>query len=157
MNPPWTLHYVFAWSSSLRSGPRIGARVSEKLGETESAFTSVKAGALMSRCCPHLQALFIHGKPFYSPQECSSFIPPGVYIPPQACVREALRRFANQITSMEQEHPDSLLIILGDFNRANLSHELHEYRQYIKFPTGDRNTLSHSIKGCLPLSPPCSF
>lgn len=88
-------------------------------------------------CCPHLQALFINTKPFYSPQEFYSFILASVYIPPQACMREALQRLANQITSMEQEHPDSLVIILGDFDRANLNHELHKYRQYIKYPTGD--------------------
>lgn len=85
---------------------------------------------------------------FYSPQECSSFILASVYIPHQACVRETLQRLANQITSMEQQHPDARLIILGDFNRANTSHEQHKYRQYIGRPAGRRNTLSQGIKGC---------
>lgn len=71
----------------------------------------------MSRCCPHLEALFINGEPFYSPRECS-FILASVYMPPQACVREALQRLANQITSMEQEQPDSLLIIQGGFQQS---------------------------------------
>lgn len=75
----------------------------------------------MSRCCPHLQALFIYGKLFYSPQECSSFILAGVYTPPQACVSGALQRLANQITSMEQERPDSLLIILGGILKEQTS------------------------------------
>lgn len=93
-------------------------------------------------CCSHLQALFINGKPFHSPQEFSAFILASVYIPPQACMSEALQRLADQITSMEQEHLDSLLIILVDFNRASLSHKLHKYRQCIKYPTGYRNTVT---------------
>ena len=111
-------------------------------------------------CCPHLQALFINGKPFHSPQEFSSFILASVYIPPQARMSETLQRLTDQITSMEQEHPDSLLIILGDFNRANLSHELPKYRQNIKCPTRDikhTGPLLHSIKRCISLCSPCSF
>lgn len=73
-----------------------------------------------------MESRFIHRR------NVPPFILASVYIPPQACVSEVLQRLANQITSVEQEHPDSLTIILGDFNRANLSHELHKYRQYIK-------------------------
>ncbi len=32
----------------------------------------------------------------------------------------ALQKLADQITDTEQQHPDSVLIILGDFNKANL-------------------------------------
>lgn len=70
-------------------------------------------------CSPHLETIFI--KPFYSPQEISSFILVGVYIQP---VSEALQHLADQMTNVEQQHPDSLLIVLEDFNRANLSHVL---------------------------------
>ncbi len=67
-------------------------------------------------CCPNLEALFIHCKPFYSPREFSSFILPNVYVPPDVCISAALQQLAEQITEMEQRYPDSLLIILGDFN-----------------------------------------
>lgn len=40
------------------------------------------------------------------------------------------------------QDPDSLLIVLGDFNRVNLDHEL-KYRQHIECSTRDRNTLNH--------------
>ncbi|KAI3353757.1 hypothetical protein L3Q82_004989 [Scortum barcoo] len=92
---------------------------------------------------PHLETLFINCKPFYSPREFSSFILVGVYIHPRACVTEALQQLADQIRNVEQQHPDSLLIVLGDFNRANLSHELPNYRQHIKCPTRDTNILDH--------------
>ena len=54
-----------------------------------------------------------------------------------------LQHLADQITDMERKHPDSMLIVLGDFNRANLSCELPRYRQHVKCPTRDKNTLDH--------------
>ncbi len=44
---------------------------------------------------------------------------------------------------MKQQHPDSVLIILGDFNKANLSRELPKYRQHVTCPTRDSNILDH--------------
>lgn len=73
-------------------------------------------------CSPHLETILI--KPFYSAREISSFILVGVYIQPQASVSEALQHLADQMTNVEQQHLDSPLIALGDFNRANLSHVL---------------------------------
>ncbi len=96
---------------------------------------------LKKSCSPHLETLFINCKPFYSQWEFSSFILVGVYIDPQACLSEALQHLTDQITNVEQNHPDSLLIVLGDFNRAKLSHELPKYRQHIKCPTRDANIL----------------
>ena len=43
----------------------------------------------------------------------------------------------------ERKYPDSLLIILGDFNQAKLSRELPKHRQHIKCPTRNKNTLDH--------------
>ncbi len=108
-------------------------------------------------CSPHLETLSINCKPFNSSQGFSSFILVGVYIPPRACVSEALQ---HQITDMEQKHPDSLLVVLGDFNRANLSHELPKYRQHIKCPTRDTNILGHCytvIKNTYRSVPPCLY
>ncbi|XP_043084852.1 uncharacterized protein LOC122331469 [Puntigrus tetrazona] len=76
---------------------------------------------LKKMCCADVEALFINCKPFYSPREFCSFILVCVYIPPQAHVSLALQKLADLITETEQQHPDSVLIILGDFNKANLS------------------------------------
>ncbi len=54
-----------------------------------------------------------------------------------------LVKLADQITDKEHQHPDSVLIILGDFNKANLSRELPKYRQHITCPTRDSNILDH--------------
>ncbi|KAI5085717.1 hypothetical protein C0J45_2273, partial [Silurus meridionalis] len=94
-------------------------------------------------CSPNLESLVINCKPFYSLREFSSFILTGVYIPPQANVNDSLQNLANQISGLEQKHPDSLFIILGDFNRAKLTLELPKYRQPISCPTREKNTLDH--------------
>ena len=98
---------------------------------------------LSKHCCPNLESLFLNCKPFYSPREFSSFILAGVYIPPQADVSEALQTLADQVNSSEQTYPDSLLIIVGDFNQANLKNELPKFRQHINCPTRDNNILDH--------------
>ncbi|KAI2645419.1 putative RNA-directed DNA polymerase from transposon BS [Labeo rohita] len=81
---------------------------------------------LKKMCCSDLEALFID-----------------FYIPPQAHVSLALQKLADQIADMEQKHPDSVLIILGDFNKANLSRELPKYSQHATCPTRDSNILDH--------------
>ncbi len=98
---------------------------------------------LKKMCCSDLKTLFFNCKPFYSPREICSFILVSVYIPPQAHARSDLQKLADLITDTEQQHPDSVLIILGDFNKANLSRELPKYRQHITCPTRDSNILDH--------------
>ncbi len=94
-------------------------------------------------CCSDLETLFINCKPFYSQREFCSFILVSVYIPTHANARSALQKLANQIKDTEQKHPDSVLIILWDFNKANLSCKLPNYRQHITCPTRKGNILDH--------------
>ncbi|KAL0177296.1 hypothetical protein M9458_026190, partial [Cirrhinus mrigala] len=86
---------------------------------------------VLKMCCSDLEALFINCKPFYSPREFCSFILVSVYIPPQAHVNLALQQLADQIADTEQKHPDFVLSILGDFNKANLSREIPKYSHHV--------------------------
>ncbi len=96
---------------------------------------------LKKMCCSDCETFVINGKLFYSPWEICSFILVSVYIPPQAHMSLALQKLTDQITDTEQKHPDSVLIILLDFNKANLSRELPKYRQHITCTTRDSNIL----------------
>ncbi|CAG6022009.1 unnamed protein product, partial [Menidia menidia] len=98
---------------------------------------------IQQHCSLDLETFFINCKPFYSPREFASFILVGVYIPPQANVQDAQRTLADQILRVERTYPDSLVIVLGDFNKGNLTHELPKYRQLIKCPTREENILDH--------------
>ncbi len=108
--------------------------------------------ALKKMCCPDLEVLFMNCKPFYSLREFSLFILVSVYIPLQAHVSLALQKLADQIIDTEQHHPDSVIIILGDFNKANLSRELPKYREHVTCPTKIGSLLHHN-KGCISLCP----
>ena len=44
---------------------------------------------------------------------------------------------------VERIYPDSAVIVLGDFNKANLSRALPKYRQQVKCPTRGERTLDH--------------
>ncbi|XP_053272124.1 uncharacterized protein LOC128430166 isoform X2 [Pleuronectes platessa] len=100
---------------------------------------------ILKSCSPDLETLFITCRPFYSPREFTSFILAGVYIPSKANVREAQRELAEQIQRVKRrrEHKSSTVIVLGDFNKANLSHKLPEYKQLVKCPTRGEKTLDH--------------
>ncbi|XP_061150083.1 uncharacterized protein LOC133163843 [Syngnathus typhle] len=66
-----------------------------------------------------------------------------VYIPPHARASEATQMLADQVTDMEKLLLNSLIIVLGDLNRANLAHELPRYRQHVTYPTTGAQTLDH--------------
>ena len=56
------------------------------------------------------------------------------------------RHYSNWLTRLPDEGKklsDFLIIILGDFNRENLTHELPNDRQQIKCPSRDTSTLDH--------------
>lgn len=57
---------------------------------------------------------------------------------------------------MDQRYIDSLLIILGDFNKANLSHELPKFRQHVTCPTRGFNILDHTTIKNAYHSVPCA-
>ena len=98
---------------------------------------------ILQHCSSDLETFFIHCKPFYSPREFASFILVGVYVPPEGNVQDVQRTLADQIRCVERTNPDSLVIVLGDFNKGNLTHELPKYKQFIKCPTREENTLDH--------------
>ncbi len=96
---------------------------------------------------PNLEALFLNCKPFYSPREFCLFYS-GECVHASRCVREhhTMQQLAEQISETGHRYPDYLLIILGDFNKVNLSREQPKYRQHITCTTRDSNMLDHCLK-----------
>ncbi|KAI3374163.1 hypothetical protein L3Q82_006020 [Scortum barcoo] len=84
-----------------------------------------QADLIVQHCSPDVESFFIKCKPSYSPCEFASFILLCVSIPLQANVQEAQRKLAQQILCVERTKPDSLFIVLGDFEKAHLSHQVH--------------------------------
>ena len=66
----------------------------------------------------------------------------GVYIPNSA--PDAVSTLSAQISTIENAHPDSLIIVLGDFNQTSLTSEMPRFKQQVKCPTHVKNnTLDH--------------
>ncbi|KAK1797517.1 hypothetical protein P4O66_000811 [Electrophorus voltai] len=77
---------------------------------------------LARSCSPNLELLALKFRPFYLPREFTSVIVSTVYIPPQANMDTALWELHEALTQFQVQHRDAALIVLGDFNSANLKH-----------------------------------
>lgn len=78
-----------------------------------------------------------------------------VSLPPQ----EAQSKLADQTLCVERTNPHSAVIVLGDFHKGNLIHEVPKYRDFlIELPTREENTLNGcyaTISSCLSCCPTC--
>ena len=89
-----------------------------------------------------METLVVECKPTYSPREFSSIILVGAYVP--GSVQSAVTTLASQISAIKNSHPNSFVIVLGDFNQTSLNKELPNYKQQVKCPTHEKNnTLDH--------------
>ena len=90
-----------------------------------------------------LETLIINCRPFYSPREFSSVVLVGVYIPPEVNAAKAINQLADQILSMENANPDSVVIVVCNFNHTCLSKALPRYKQHVDCSTRKDKTLDH--------------
>ena len=73
-----------------------------------------------------------------------------VYIPPDANANIALRLLHSSISSQQSKYLDTVFIIAGDFNHADLKAVLPKFHQHVKCATRGANTLDKvysNIKG----------
>ena len=80
-----------------------------------------------------------------------------VYIPPSASAsNNALTDLYEAISKLQNEHPDALFIVAGDFNHVNLKKVLPKFHQNVDFPTRGKNILDcvyTNIKGAYRAEP----
>ena len=94
-------------------------------------------------CSVELETLIINCRPFYSPREFSSVVLVGMYIPPEVNAAKAINQLADQILSVENANPDSVVIVVGNFNHTCLSKALPRYKQHVDCSTHKDKTLDH--------------
>ncbi|KAK1804591.1 hypothetical protein P4O66_020585 [Electrophorus voltai] len=98
---------------------------------------------LACSCSPNMELLALKFRTFYLPREFTSVIINTVYIPPQANMDIALCELHEALTQFQAQHRDAALIVVGDFNSANLKHAVPNLYQHITFPTRGNRTLDH--------------
>ncbi|KAK0145681.1 hypothetical protein N1851_015400 [Merluccius polli] len=97
---------------------------------------------ILSRTCsPELESLTVLCKPFYKPREFSSVIVTTVYIPPSAAAVSATQQLASIIMEVENNNPDALAVVLGDFNHVSMRKALPRYKPQIHIATRKEKTL----------------
>ncbi|KAK1789806.1 hypothetical protein P4O66_015687, partial [Electrophorus voltai] len=79
------------------------------------------ANVVTHSCSPNLELLALKFRSFYLPREFTSVIVNTVYIPPQANTDTALWEL-EALTQFQAQPWDAALIVVGDFNSANLKH-----------------------------------
>ena len=73
-----------------------------------------------SHCSPDLEYLTVKCRPFYLPREFTGVMLTIVYIPLDANASLALGLLHNNISLQQNQHPDAVHIIAGDFNHVDL-------------------------------------
>ena len=73
-----------------------------------------------SHCSPDLEYLTVKCRPFYLPLEFTGVMLTVVYIPLDANASLALGLLHNNISLQQNQHPDAVHIIAGDFNHVDL-------------------------------------
>ncbi|KAK1790955.1 hypothetical protein P4O66_014791 [Electrophorus voltai] len=93
---------------------------------------------LACSCSPNLELLKF--RPFYFLPEFTSHT---VYIPPRANKDTSLCELHESLTQFQVQHQDAALIVVGDFNSANLKRAVPNLYQHVTFPTRGNRTLDH--------------
>ena len=88
-------------------------------------------------CSPEVEYLMISCRPHYLPREYSSIFFVAVYLPPQtdAGTKTALNKLYTAISKQENDHPEAVLIVAGDFNAGKLISVLPNFYQHFKCAT----------------------
>ena len=90
-------------------------------------------------CSPDLELLTVGLRPFYLPREFNQIFVTVVYIPPHANTVTAATKIADIHNELERKSPDSVKLILGDFNNCELDGHMPQFSQYVQLPTrGER-------------------
>lgn len=96
-------------------------------------------------------------RPHYLLREFSHVIVITVYIPPSANAAAACELLHTVVPQLQTQHPHSLLLFSGDFNREPMSSTLPTFSKYMRCLTRDNKMLDllyTNIKNTYTSSPP---
>ena len=88
-----------------------------------------------------IECLTLSIRPFYLPREFTKVFITIVYIPPNANVKNAEQILHNIVIKTENDNPDAIKIVTGDFNSCQFDKCIPVYQQYINFATRDDKLL----------------
>lgn len=132
-------HLVRADRSARESGKKKGGGLVMYVNERwcNVGHISVKE----QRCTKDVELLAVGLRPYYLPREYTQVIAVTVYIPPSADAAAACELIHSEVSRLQTSHPQSLILISGDFNHSSLSTTLPTFYQYVDCCTRDNKIL----------------
>ncbi|XP_076033704.1 uncharacterized protein LOC143020810 [Oratosquilla oratoria] len=91
-------------------------------------------------CNDYIEYLVISHRPFYLPGEFNSVYFTIVYIPPSNDYSEATEKLSNCNNKIDNECPEGIKIVLGDFHGCVFHHTIPNYIQFVKCSTRENST-----------------
>jgi hypothetical protein len=92
-------------------------------------------------CSADIELLTVALRPFYLPREFRQVFVTVIYIHPRADAKRAAVVVWQEMQSQETQCPESIRLVLGDFNHCRLNKVLPQYRQYVNCKTCGEATL----------------
>ncbi|KAI4885552.1 hypothetical protein NFI96_004062 [Prochilodus magdalenae] len=92
-------------------------------------------------CSEATEQLTVKCRQHYLPREFTAVFVIAVYIAPDANANNALKELHDNISSLQNKHPEAFYVVAGDFNHVNLTNILPRFYQHIDIPTRGNNTL----------------
>ena len=92
-------------------------------------------------CDCDLELMVVSLRPFYMPREFSAIHVVVVYMPPDANYNAAVGKLHEHIDMIENHSPDSVNIIVGDFNQCPVRNNLPGYDQFVTCKTRGDNII----------------
>ena len=92
-------------------------------------------------CSADIEMLTVALRPFYLPREFRKVFVTVVYVPPRADAKRAADVVWAGVQRQETQCPESVRLVVGDFNHCRLNKVLPQYRQYVDCKTCGEATL----------------
>lgn len=92
-------------------------------------------------CDKNIEYMVVSCRPFYLPREFGKIILFIVYIPTDAEASVAADILGNCVAKYENKWPGSARLFMGDSNGWDFQEKIPTYKQYVKSPTRENNTL----------------
>ena len=92
-------------------------------------------------CSENIELLCFSARPYYLPREFSNIFVMVVYIQPNANVDTAASKIQDVFSRIAASSPDSVQMVLGDFNSCDLRSVMPHFYQYVDIPTRGTRTL----------------
>jgi hypothetical protein len=83
-------------------------------------------------CDENIELMVLALRPFYLPREISNLHVIEVYMPPNGDYKQAVATLREVVTNIENDFPDSVNIIMVDFNQCKIKKFLPNYQKYVQ-------------------------